>query len=65
MGNEFVSRNLRDPNTVFALFKFKLHLPPLRKARLIIERNRLGQVVRARVPYVKTHRARILNLVDV
>ncbi len=51
--------NLQDGNTVFVPFSFRLHLPPLRKARLIIERNRLGQVIKARAPYVKTHRARV------
>ena len=56
---EFKCGNLRDPNTVFVPFSFRLHLPPLRKARLIIERNRLGQVIKARAPYVKTHHLKL------
>ncbi|OGD01765.1 hypothetical protein A3H89_01530 [Candidatus Amesbacteria bacterium RIFCSPLOWO2_02_FULL_48_11] len=42
----------------FIPFTFKLYLPPLRKARIIIERNNWGQIRKARVPYVKTHQVK-------
>jgi hypothetical protein len=54
MGYEFECRDSQDATLQFVPFSFVVKLPPLRKARLIIERNRVGQILQARAPYVKT-----------
>jgi site-specific DNA recombinase len=50
-----IHRDWQDTNQQFVPFSFKLRLPPLRKARMIIERNRLGMIEQSRAPYIKTH----------
>ena len=54
-----ISRDWEDQKLQFSPFSFKLHLPPMRKARIIIERNKWGQIEKARSPFVKTHHLKL------
>ena len=54
IGYELISRDSQDATLQFVPFSFVVKLPPLRKARLIIERNEMGQILQARAPYVRT-----------
>lgn len=50
---ESISRDSQDATLQFVPFSLVVKLPPLRKARLTIERNKLGQVVEARASFVR------------
>jgi hypothetical protein len=52
---ETFNRDRWNANPYLVPFSLKIKLPPLRKARRIIERNKLGRIVKTRAPHIKTH----------
>ena len=54
-----INRNSQDVNPQSMPFTLRIKLPPLRKYRHILERNKLGRITRARSPQVRIKQVQI------